>query len=153
MENLKNALEKQGQPVNWGTMAHEHEIYLGLTDTAMELRDEASIRKYAPILEELASRDNHKLYLAVAHRALGVALQLAGKNAEAETRLNQALDLFNEIGARWQMGRTLFELAQLNNKKKIRARDYFSKALGLFEEMQAKPYVEHVRSMLDSLGR
>jgi len=152
MQSLQAGLKKQGQPVGYGTMAHDHEIYLDLTDTAMELRDEAAIEKYAPMLEELATRDNHKLYLAVAHRAQGVALHLAGKQNEAEARLNQALNIFTELNCRWQMGRTLLELAQVNAKKKTRAREYFLRAISAFEELQSTPYAERARSALDALG-
>ena len=152
MQSLQDGLEKQGQPVNFGTMAHDHEIYLNLADIAMEMRDESAIRKYAPLLEELAKRDNHKLYLAVAHRAQGVGFHLAGDQTKAEMRLNQALDLFTELNCKWQMGRTLFELAQINIKKKTKALEYFSQALNIFEEIQAVPYVERVRSALTSLG-
>jgi tetratricopeptide (TPR) repeat protein len=152
MQSLQEGFEKQGQPVNFGTMAHDHEMYLNLADTAMELRDEVAIKKYAPMLEELAMRDNHKLYLAIAHRAQGVGLHLAGKNAEAEMRLHQALEIFTELGCRWQMGRTLFELAQLSAKKKAKAREYFLQALSAFEEIQAVHYAEQARSALSSLG-
>ena len=152
MQNLQAGLEKQGQPVSYGTMAHDHEIYLDLTDTAMELRDEASIKKYAPFLEELATRDKHKLYLAVAHRAQGVAFHLSGNQNEAGSHLNQALDLFTELNCRWQMGRTLFELAQANIKNKSKAREYFMRAISTFEEIQAMPYAERTRSALISLG-
>ena len=53
---------------------HDHDIYMTLADTAVELRDADALRKYAPRFEELASRDNHRLYLAVAHRALGLSI-------------------------------------------------------------------------------
>ena len=118
-------MDTSGQPVNFGTMAHDHEIYMTLTDTAAELRDVAALRKYAPELEELADRDHHKLYLAIAHRAMGVAHRLAGEQIEAETRLKQALELFAKLGARWQIGRTLFELGELNlTQSKNKAREY-----------------------------
>lgn len=152
MQSLQDGFEKPGQPVNFGTMAHDHEMYLNLTDTAMELRDESAIQKYAPMLEELAKRDNHKLYLGVAHRAQGVAYHLAGNQTEAETRLNQALDLFTELTCRWQMARTLIELAQINSKKQTKARKYFSQALNIFEEIQALPSAERTRVALASLG-
>jgi len=95
-------------------MAHDHEIYMILADTAVELRDMDALRKYAQPLETLASRDNHRLYLAIAHRAIGVEHRLAGEHAPAEARLRQALELFTKVGARWQIGRTLFELGELN---------------------------------------
>lgn len=153
-QNLENALRTAGQPVNFGTMAHDHEIYMTLTDTAVELRDADALHKYAPELEELADRDHHKLYLAIAHRAYGVAHRLEGKRAEAETRLKQALELFTKLGARWQIGRTLFELGELKlaqSGEKTKAIEYYSQALGSFEEIQAIPNTERTRAALNSL--
>jgi hypothetical protein len=133
-------------------MAHDHEIYMILADTAVELRDADALRKYAQPLENLASRDNHRLYLAIAHRALGVEHRLAGENAAAETRLRQALGLFTKLGTRWQIGRTLFELGELKlTDSRMKAREYYSQALGSFEEIQAAPNVERTRVALSSL--
>jgi tetratricopeptide (TPR) repeat protein len=143
-----------GQPVNFGTMAHDHEVYMALVDTAVEMRDAKALHQYAPHLEQLADRDRHKLYLAIAYRALGVSYLLEGRHTEARTRLKQALDLFTKLGARWQMGRTLFELGEWNltqPEKKIQAREYFSLALSLFEEIQAVPNAERTREVLSSL--
>jgi tetratricopeptide (TPR) repeat protein len=134
-------------------MAHDHEIYMILADTAMELRDADALRKYAPELEKLASRDNHSLYLPIAHRALGVGHRLAGEHAAAETRLRQALGLFTKLGTRWQIGRTLFELGELNlTHSSTEAREYYSQALGAFEEIHAAPDAERTRIALNSLG-
>jgi tetratricopeptide (TPR) repeat protein len=134
-------------------MAHDHEIYMTLADIAVELRDVGALRKYAPHLEKLASRDNHRLYLAIAHRALGVEHRLAGEHAPAETRLKEALSLFMKLGARWQIGRTLFELGELNlTRSNAKAREYYSQALGSFEEIQAAPNAERTRIALKSLG-
>jgi hypothetical protein len=38
---------------------------------------------------------------------------LEGKYEEAEARLNQALEMFEGLETRWQIGRTLYELAEL----------------------------------------
>ena len=134
-------------------MAHDHEIYMILADTAVELRDEDALRKYAHKLETLASRDNHRLYLAIAHRALGVGHRLAAERARADTRLRQALELFTKLGARWQIGRTLFELGELNlTHSPPKAREYYSQALGAFEEIHAAPNAERTRMALNSLG-
>jgi hypothetical protein len=142
-----------GQPVNFGTMAHDHEIYMMLADTAAELCDAKAIRKYAPKLEKLARRDDHKLYLAIANRALGVGHRLAGEAPAAEARLKEALGLFTELGARWQTGRTLFELGELTAAgSPAQARDYYSQALGSFEAIRAEPYAERARAALSALG-
>jgi hypothetical protein len=135
-------------------MAHDHEIYMTLADTAVELRDAEALRKYAPPLEKLASRDNHRLYLAIAHRALGVGHRLAGEYTAAETRLRQALELFTKLSARWQIGRTLFELGELNLdglQQEMKAREYFAQALGSFEEIGAIPNAERTRVALNAL--
>jgi len=146
-------LETAGQPVNFGTMAHDHDIYMTLADSAVELRDADALRKYAPPLENLASRDNHRLYLAIAHRALGVERRLADERAPADTRLRQALELFTKLGARWQIGRTLFELGELNlTHSPPKAREYYSQALGAFEEIHASPNAERTRIALNSLA-
>jgi tetratricopeptide (TPR) repeat protein len=146
-------METAGQPVNFGTMAHDHEIYMTLADIAVEMRDINALREYAPNLETLADRDNHTLYLAIAHRALGVAHRLAGENTEAENRLKQALELFTKLDTRWQIGRTLFELGELNlNQSDTKAREYYSQALVSFEEIQSVQNAERTREALNSLS-
>ncbi len=133
-------------------MAHDHEIYMILTDTAVELRDADALRKYSPQLQKLARRDNHRLYLAIAYRALGVGHRLAGEHTEAENHLKKALGLFTKLGTRWQIGRTLFELGELNlADSRVKAREYYSQALGSFEEIEATPNAERTRVVLNSL--
>jgi hypothetical protein len=135
-------------------MAHDHEIYMTLADTAVELRDAEALAKYAPALEKLATRDHHRLYLPIACRALGVGHRLAGEYGAAETRLKEALELFTKIGARWQIGRTLFELGELNREQPqqgAKAGEYFAQALGSFEEIRAAPSVERTRAALNAV--
>lgn len=124
-----------------------------LADTAAELRDLDAVLKYAPTLEQLASRDNHRLYLAVARRAMGVGRWLAGEQIEAESHLREALGLFTKLGTRWQIGRTLFALGELHlTRSKEKAREYYSQALGAFEEIRAVPDAERTRLVLNELG-
>jgi hypothetical protein len=135
-------------------MAHDHEIYMILADTAAELQDLEALRKYTPILETLASRDDHRLYLAVARRALGVGHGLAGEPVEAENHLREALGLFTKLGARWQIGRTLFALGELlRTRSREKAREYYSQALGAFEEIQAAPDAERTRLILNEVSQ
>ena len=152
-EKLEHALELSGQPVKRGTMAHKHIVYMMLTDSAAQLRDEAALRQYASLLEKLAVQDDHRPYLAVAHRAWGIACRLSGDYAEAETRLNQALELFGEMEARWQIGRTLYEMAEVNlaQSEMASANDHFSRALVEFESLQAIPDVERTQAALKAL--
>ncbi len=153
-EKFENAVKLAGQPVKRGTMAHDHDMYMTLADDAAQLRDLETLRKFAPRLEELATRDGHRLYLAIAHRAQGVAHHLAGEHAKAESRLNQAMGLFDELGTHWQIARTLFDLGELEaaQSKKLKARDYFSQALAAFEAIKASPHVERTRDALIKLA-
>src|ERR1051325_5930371 len=76
---------------NIASWAGNHDLYVMLADTAARHGDEALLRQYAPLAEELAVRYGHRLYQAIAHRAWGVAHRLAGENDDAEARLHQAL--------------------------------------------------------------
>ena len=137
-----------------GAICGDHDLYAMLADVATQERDEAALRKYAPLAEESAARYQHVLYQGVAHRAWGVAHRLAGDYAEAEARLNQALELFRRLETRWQIGRTLHELAELALARAdtARARDYFSRALRAFEDMKAAPDTARTRAALESLA-
>ncbi len=152
-QKLERVLELPGQPVKRGTMAHEHIVYMMLAEAAAQARDESALRTYAPRLEELATRDNHRPYLAIAHRAWGVAHCLAGEDSHAQTRLNHALELFSELDLRWQMGRTLCEMAELDlaQSDSDSARDHLQRALTQFEAMHAAPDAARTRASLAAL--
>ncbi len=153
-QKLESALELPGQPVKRGTMAHEHIVYMMLADSAAQLRDAAASRKYAAQLETLAVRDSHRPYLAIAHRTWGVVRRLEGEYTDAEVRLKQSLELFEEVGARWQIGRTLYELAELDLSRSdlANARDHFSRALVEFEAMKAMQDIERTQAALEALS-
>ena len=125
-----------------------------LADAASQQRDLEAIRHYAPLAEELAVRDDHKLYRAMAHRALAVAHRLAGEYDGAETHLKHALELFQPLGTRWQIGRTLFEWGELENSRgnPARARDYFSRALIEFDALGAVVDSANTRARIQDLS-
>jgi hypothetical protein len=131
----------------------DHDMYAMLAEAAVQQRDEAAIRQYAPLAEAAAIQCDHTLYRAIAHRAWGVAHRLAGQHAEAASRLRQAMDLFDGLQTRWQSARTWFELGELALARNdtIGAREHFSQALAVFEEMQAAPDEIHTRAALDRL--
>jgi hypothetical protein len=83
-----------------------------------------------------------------------VAKRLTGEYTESEARLNQALELFDGLGTRWQIGRTLFELGELAlaQMDTVRARDCYARALTAFEGMGAVPDAERTRVALRSLS-
>ncbi len=132
----------------------DHDVYAALTDAASRQGDEAAIRHYAPEAEDLAIRYDHTLYQAIAHRAWGVAHRLAGEYAESEARLIQALELFNGLHTRWQIGRTLHELGELAAARanRIEARDYFTGAVAAFQDMRAAPDARRTQTALERLA-
>jgi tetratricopeptide (TPR) repeat protein len=133
----------------------DHDVYAMLVDGAAQQRDPIGLQKYATIAEETARRIDHKLHLAIAQRAWGVAHTLAGEYPQAEARFKQALDIFIAYPAPWQIGRTLFELGELARlqMETEQAREYYSRALSAFEELHAAPYVAQARAALENVSR
>jgi tetratricopeptide (TPR) repeat protein len=152
-KRLEPALNLSGQPVRRGTMAHKHAVYMMLVENAAIENDESDIIKYAPLLEEIAIRDNHQPYLAIAYRSYGVFHKLKQEFDKADTKLQQALEIFEDLGMVWQKGRTLFELGELARKmdKAAQAEQLFSQALAIFEGLKAKPNVEITKSALENV--
>jgi tetratricopeptide (TPR) repeat protein len=135
-QHLKQAFLKDSRG-----LTGDHDLYAMLADAAAQQRDAAALQEYTPLLEETAAPLDHILYLAITHRSWGVIHLLEGEYAEAEARLNQALELFQELETRWQIGRTLYELADLAQARgePALARDYYSQALVKFEDIEALP--------------
>ncbi len=146
-QHLEIALHKSAAWVG------EHDLYAMLVDAAAQQRDEAGLRQYTALAEEAAVRYDHKLYKAITYRARGVAHRLGGQPVEAALQLQTALDLFEQLDARWQMGRTLYELGELalSQNQREAARDYFSRALSRFDAMQAAPDAARTRAMLGKI--
>jgi tetratricopeptide (TPR) repeat protein len=132
-------------------MAHEHIVYMMLVDSASRAADESAIRKYAPHLEELAVRDDHKPYQAVAHRAWGIAHRLSGEHKKAAERLEAALSIFEGLEMPWQTGRTLYELGELAlaQTEGGAALGYFTRAQEMFEQLGAKPDIARTTAKLE----
>jgi len=147
-QSIELALTSQGEWVG------DHDLYAMLADAAAQQRDEIALRRYAPLLEELALRYGHLLYQAIAHRAWGVAHRLAGEYAASAQRLQQALEIFHTLGTRWQLGRTHFEWGELAAAQMDvgAARHHFTQAQRLFEAMQAAPDLARTHKALAALA-
>jgi tetratricopeptide (TPR) repeat protein len=133
--------------------AGDHDVYAMLVDGAAQQRDPVGLQKYGRLAEETAKSIDHKLHLAIARRAWGVAHTLSGEYPQAEARFKQALDIFSAYPAPWQIGRTLFEMGELARlqMKTEQARDYYARALSAFEELHAAPYAARARAALGHL--
>jgi tetratricopeptide (TPR) repeat protein len=132
----------------------DHDLYAMLADAAAREGDLPSLRRYAPLAEQSAAGCDHRLYRAIADRAQGVAYRMAGEYGQAGERLNRALESFSEIGARWQVGRTYVELAELARARHDRttATEHLDHAQVEFEALQAAPDLVRARAALAELG-
>ena len=125
----------------------DHDLYAALVDTAVRERNEAKLRRYAPLAEETATRYGHRLYQAIASRAWGV-LHLMDKQPKlAQVRLEQALNIFTELETQWQIGRTYFELFGIakSSGEKEKAKNYLSLSQSAFEKAGAVFEIELVQ--------
>lgn len=121
-------------------------------DVAVRQEDLQAIQRYAPRAEELALRYGHVLYQGVAARAWGVAHRLVGEYVEASARLQQARGLFEQLGTRWQLGRTIVEQGHLALAQGEPAHKHFARALDLFETVGAAPDAARIRSRVRDAG-
>ncbi len=130
------------------------DIYAMLVDGAVLQGNLAEMRKYAPLAENSAKDMGHRLYIAIAHRAWGVLYTRAGEYPQAELRFQQAQKIFNDYPAPWQIGRTLFEMGELERAQlKIeQARNDYMQALAAFEALRAEPAILRTRSALETLS-
>jgi len=135
--------------------ASGHRYYALLVDAAAQQRDPVLLQKYAALAEETSTSIDHKLHMAIAHRAWGVAHTLASEYSQAEARFKKALEIFISYPAPWQIGRTLYEMGELARAQmeKEQALDYFSGALSAFEELHAVPYAALSRAALDNVNQ
>ena len=133
-------------------MAHEHIVYMMLTDSAALTRDLEALKEYTPQLMELARRDDHRPYIAIADRAMGIASWLSGEHTEAQSYLQGALGQFQELDMTWQAGRTLHDMGQVARDlgDQERACSYFTQALDAFDMMGAKPAAEAASTSLQT---
>ncbi len=150
---LEKALQRLEIAPSYVDPASDHDIYAMLADLAVEERDLATMKRSAPLAESTAESCGHQLYLATAYRARGVAAALDEDYPQAQSYLDQALEIFQGLDARWQMGRTLVQLADVARAQadSTTSREYLSRALEAFESLGARPDAERARAALTPL--
>lgn len=147
-EHLTAAMQKP--PLGWNPVGN-HEIYVLLADVAAQQQDETMLATYAPQAETISVRLRHTLYQAISLRALGILDEMHGRLVHAEARLKESYGLFQRLDARWQMGRTLFDLGRLSatTGKSEEASEYFAQAASAFESMGARPAAERAQTFME----
>jgi hypothetical protein len=134
-------LRKTRMPTRWGSVANQHDVLTMLAEAAARAEDRAALEEFAAPAAELAHRYGHRLYAAIADRALGVLARIQGRSDDARRLLQTALRSFDDLGTRWQVGRTQGEMAVLEHElgKPDEARVWMDLALASLETMQAEP--------------
>jgi hypothetical protein len=137
-----------------GSLFADLDSYAMAVDAAARAEDEAGLSKYLPPAEEIAAEVKHDLYLAVVHRAHGVAHRLAGDWDLAADRLAAATEEFRALETPWQIGRTLLELGRVEQHRSNEelAREHYSEAISQFESLGAAPHAERARAALEALN-
>lgn len=132
----------------------DHDLHALLADAAARQEDLSALERYAPQAEQSAARSSDPLAGAIAHRAFAVAHRLRGQHDRAQARLQQALELFTGLSARWQIGRTHFELGLLAKAQgdAQAAAEQCGRALAEFEGLGAAPDAARIRAALAELG-
>jgi tetratricopeptide (TPR) repeat protein len=145
-QHLEAALNQNGEWIG------KHDLYTMLADTAAQQHDLEALQQYTPLADETANRYQHPLYQAIVHRAWGVERRLEGDWSAAEERLGKAMAAFEELGARWQMGRTKADIGELylGQGEVQLGRTRLKEALALFEEIGAVPDARRITSLLAS---
>jgi len=153
-QHLEKGLSLVGWPTEWGSMGSDLDMYAMLCEISGAQRDAIALQGYAARTEALAAECDHRLYAGIAERGWGIALRLGSNLAESEARLRSALEIFQSLGTRWQLGRThaeLGETAHMAGDTGV-ARTHFAAALDLFEQANAAPDAARMQKSLDQLS-
>jgi tetratricopeptide (TPR) repeat protein len=137
-----------GESARW---VGDHDLYAMLVDAAAEARDATALATYLPRAEETAARYNHQLYRGMVHRARGVSHVLTGEFVQAEIELNEALNIFERLETRFQLGRALAEKGELARAQGDAAstRSHIARAIEIFQDIGAMPEVQKLLERLN----
>jgi hypothetical protein len=129
-------------------------LHAALADSAAAAGDLGGVARYAPLAEEAARAVGHRLYEAIALRALGVAATRQGEGAEAAARFDAALVIFEDLGTPWQLGITLAHRSQshLARRDQTAARTDLERAAASFESIGAHLAAQRARETLAAIG-
>jgi len=140
--------------VRWGSAVTDLDFNVLYADMAAQARDATALERFVPLAEQAARDFGHRLYTAIALRARGVQALLTGRASEAVVCENEAVALFEAIGARYQLGRTLAERARafsaLGDPSSARAD--WSRAGSLFDAQGALPASRQAHEAVAALG-
>jgi tetratricopeptide (TPR) repeat protein len=152
--HLEQAVLSPTDPVRWGAGGTELDLHILSAEAAAQRQDSAALAEHARRAEEEAQRLGHRLYAGIAHRAQGVALLLTGQPAAAIERHSRGLEIFVDLGTRWQLGQTYVERAKAHTATGdlSSARADYRRALESFEALGAKPAAALVHQTLQELG-
>lgn len=131
----------------------DNDLITMLTDMAAEQDNLEYLNEFAPQAEDLAKQLDHRLYKAIAARAMGVKYRLDKEYKQAENRLTKAMEIFEESETAWQLGRTHYEFGQLYaaQDQPKEAKKHYEQAIARYESLGARPNIERTQAALKAM--
>jgi tetratricopeptide (TPR) repeat protein len=144
---LENALRHTAEWVG------DHDIYAAQVDIAARNESIKELQYFGPLSLGEASRLEHNLYLGISRRGLGVLNRLIGQFTHSYSELEKSLELFEGLGAKCQIGRTLVEQGKLaaEMNKNEEAINKLASAVEIFAKIQAKPDLDQTNKLISML--
>ncbi len=126
---------------------HMHSMAL---EFAAQAREWHYVDELGEVTLERARRSGGRRHVALSSRSLGIHRREHGDLDGAEALLAEAVTLFRTIDCRWELGKTLRELALLRRAqgRPGEADALLHEALGHFEALRALPDVERTRALM-----
>ncbi len=139
------------------TAVERPQIHWRLTELAAQLGDDARYDELAPMAFALMDRSGSRKGVASLLRIRGVMHSKRGAAQEATDDFQMALDLFRQIGTRWEEALTLEALANHLSQSAAVDRDVeptalLQAALKIYEELHAAQDTLRVRMGLERTG-
>lgn len=156
--NAKTYLEKSIQIAEQNGFATKHLIegYLYATNLYLLSGDLDNSFKYANLARELAVTHGYRPLLGLAHREISKYHLSKNSIDDAETNFYTSIDILENIGANYELGRTLFQFSSALAKKKdshsIDLQALLKRALVIFEKCGASKDKTATQELISSLS-
>jgi DNA-binding NarL/FixJ family response regulator len=147
-------LESHDRWLAWnGAVLGQAAGQLGWAEYYRAAGDPALARQHAERALALAGEPRQPLALLAAHRLLGELAAEAGKHAEAQDHLGQALALAEACAAPYEQALTLLALAELRHAASVRdAAAALDEARAVFARLEAKPALARAEALAARLA-
>jgi predicted ATPase len=140
---------------NGFAIKHLIEGYLYTSIALFESGDIKNATKHANLSKELAETHGYRPLLALAHREISKCMLAKGNKEDAESNFYTSIDLLENLGANYELGRTLFQFSSaLVSNDDVNNNDvlaFLKRALVIFETCGASKDKIETQKLIDKL--